>query len=183
MERPRVLMLHGYGQTLETFREKTGAIRRVLGSHCELIYIQGAHSVTNFKGETGYAWWTFENEAEFFTATSYQGVEASIELIRRELPFDGIVGFSQGGAFASFLSGLFPLKFSILIGAYPVTDPTCRKHYKKDSTRYLHVYGEQDSIVLPERSKILHELLGGEIVAHPGRHVIPRLKEYRNVLS
>ncbi len=186
MSRPRVGLLHGYGQTPESFKEKSKSIQKSLGSRCDLIYLRGPHAVTNFKGEPGRAWWTFENESEFFTTTTYRGIEESIELVRQEAPLDGFIGFSQGAAFAALLCGLFSVKFCIIIGGYSATDPLYQPLYEKIGlTKFLHVYGEQDEIVVPERSRTLYELCGTEkqLVVHKGRHVIPKLKEYREMLS
>jgi predicted esterase len=174
-ERPRILLLHGYGQTVETFQKKSESIRKSLGKAYDLIYLEGPHSVINLKGEAGRAWWTFEGD--FFTTPTYKGVEESIELVREQLPFDGIVGFSQGAAFAALLCSIFPVKFTFIIGGYPVSDMKYQ-HYDRITGKTIHIYGENDEIVLPTRSRQLHDLCSGEkqLISHSGRHVVPKLK-------
>lgn len=179
--RPRLLLLHGYGQTAESFRKKSHVLQKALGRTYELVYLEGPHSVTNPQGEPGRAWWTFEGD--FFTTPTYHGIEESLALVNNELPFVGIVGFSQGAAFAAILSSRFQLDFSIIIGGYPVSDLRYR-NYSQIQSRTIHVYGTEDSIVTPDRSKQLHDLCSGQkqLVEHSGRHVVPRLK-YQQLLD
>lgn len=175
MAQLKVLVLHGYGQTAADFEKKSGAIRKSLGKHFELVYLEAPHAVTNLKGEPGKAWWTFEGD--FFTAPDYIGVAASIELVKQQTPFVGVVGFSQGAAFAGFLGALFPVAFTVLIGGYPVSDARYRL-YEQIASPSIHVYGEADELVLPARSRELHALSKGatHLIAHPGRHVVPNVR-------
>lgn len=178
----RVICLHGYGQSDEIFRQKASNIIKSLGKKYELVFIKAPHSVKNFQGENTNAWWTYENVNEFFKSTNYLGVEESISLVENHLPFSGIIGFSQGGAFASFLPALFPVDFCITIGAFPVTDPKYSVLYDSvDKTKFYHIYGEKDEIVLPSITKQLHDCCGTdkELLSHNGRHVIPNINYSR----
>lgn len=116
----KLLVLHGYGQTTESMKRNTNISRAFRGHN--LVYINAPHNVVNYKGEPGRSWWTY-SDAPSIDCTSYNGIETSIELIKRESPFDGIIGFSQGGTFASILCGLFDVDMCVLIGAYPAKDP------------------------------------------------------------
>lgn len=172
----RVGMLHGYGQTAASFKSKSSAIRKHFrGKNYKLVYLEGPHKVTNFKGEPGKAWWTTEGEEDFFTSTEYKGVEESIALIKKQAPFKKFVGFSQGAAFASFLAAYFQVDLVILIGGFPVSDLRYRGLYDQITVKSVHVYGTADEVVLPARSQELYELLKGEkqLIVHPGRHVVP----------
>lgn len=176
----KILVLHGYGQTPKSNSNLAKAFRG-----CDLISLEGPHQVINQKGEPGRAWW-IPREEPLLESTEYIGIEESIEKVKRELPCDGIIGFSQGGAFTSLLAGMFEFKFCIIIGGFPALDPKYTHLYERVSGKVLHVLGEEDSIVNPELSEKLFELCGKEkkLVRHPGKHVIPNLKdEYRWVLQ
>ena len=44
-EKLKILCLHGYRQTSDTFYEKTGAFRKMLGKLCDLVLINAPHLV------------------------------------------------------------------------------------------------------------------------------------------
>ena len=184
--KPRVLVLHGYGQTVEKFKSSSSKnIKSALGSKYEYVYLQAPNEVTNQKGEIGYGWWTFDTTNDLIGATKYFNIANSFELIEQQAPFVGIIGFSQGGTFASILCGLFTMKFCIIVGAYPAIDLrwSLYKH-NYSHTKILHVYGTQDTIVLPDLSLRLYELMRYDddrehmkIVSHQGKHIFPKLTE------
>ena len=41
----KILCLHGYRQNETMFREKTGAFRKVIGKHADLVFITAPHEV------------------------------------------------------------------------------------------------------------------------------------------
>ena len=41
----RILCIHGYRQNEKIFREKTGAFRKIVGKHAELVFITAPHTV------------------------------------------------------------------------------------------------------------------------------------------
>ena len=41
----KILCLHGYRQNEKMFREKTGAFRKVIGKHADLVFITAPHEV------------------------------------------------------------------------------------------------------------------------------------------
>lgn len=47
----RVLCVHGYRQNGGSFREKTGALRKLLKKHAELVYLSAPHCVQEAGGE------------------------------------------------------------------------------------------------------------------------------------
>ena len=87
--------------------------------------------------------------------------------------FDGILGFSQGAGFAAALSSILvnpslrpefkdihpPFKFCITVGGFKIHDKNYDNLYplptSGEPTHFLHVIGENDMIVTPERSKAL----------------------------
>lgn len=123
----QILCLHGYRQSAQVFKDKTGSLRKLLKKHAELVYISAPHliptSPTAISNETQVIsdekteeqrGWYFSTEALTFNshdATDFSwGLKESIEVISRAFeelgPFDGILGFSQGAALGSILCHL-----------------------------------------------------------------------------
>lgn len=118
-------MLHGYTQSGPLFQAKTGALRKTLQkafpAGCDLVYptapIRLSPADETFlanqaeeKGEEeidAWAWWRRKGTGEPYT---YEGIELGLgkiaEVLKTEGPFDGVVGFSQGGACAAMIASL-----------------------------------------------------------------------------
>lgn len=120
-KRLRILCIHGYRQNAQTFREKTGALRKLVKKYADLDYITAPHRVPpgnmgsaawgnqpkpeetenpeqqTDPGERG--WW-FSREDEYFKSTDYSdvsvGFEESIEMLRRVLEAGNVDGFKEG---------------------------------------------------------------------------------------
>ncbi|XP_011609731.1 esterase OVCA2 [Takifugu rubripes] len=125
----RILCIHGYKQNGSTFREKTGAFRKLLKKQVELIYLNAPLSAqqtcseeapekasTSGAGgdEASRAWWFSDVQAQTFNALQQceesLGLDESVAAVRGAVkeqgPFDGILGFSQGAAFVAMLCSL-----------------------------------------------------------------------------
>ncbi|XP_040005698.1 esterase OVCA2 [Xiphias gladius] len=129
----RVLCIHGYRQNGNSFREKTGALRKLLKKQVELVYLSAPHSVPaarreevpekeNGSGsgpgpgadEDPRGWWFSDVQARSFSAQQQceesLGLDESVTAVREAVkvqgPFDGILGFSQGAAFVAMLCSL-----------------------------------------------------------------------------
>ncbi|XP_041808811.1 esterase OVCA2 [Chelmon rostratus] len=127
----RVLCVHGYRQNGCSFREKTGALRKLLKKQVELVYLSAPHSVQQAssdeapekeKGpvpgsgddEDPKGWWFSDIQARSFSAQQQceaslglnESVTAVREAVKVQGPFDGILGFSQGAAFVAMLCSL-----------------------------------------------------------------------------
>lgn len=126
----RILCIHGYRQNSSSFREKTGALRKLLKKQVELVYLTAPHSVPppsseapekeNGSGpgtggdEDTKGWWFSDIQARSFNAKQQceesLGLEESVTAVRETVkvqgPFDGILGFSQGAAFVAMLCSL-----------------------------------------------------------------------------
>ncbi|KAJ8417261.1 hypothetical protein AAFF_G00284880 [Aldrovandia affinis] len=114
----RILCIHGYRQNSGSFRDKTGALRKLLKKQVEWVYMNAPHSVPQRTDvvqeqkevakdeEDPRGWWFSDIQAQSFDARQVcgasLGLEDSLEAVKkavRELgPFDGILGFSQGAA-------------------------------------------------------------------------------------
>lgn len=127
----RILCIHGYRQNGNSFREKTGALRKLLKKQVELVFISAPHQVLaiqeencatnqqpgktiNVGDEDQRGWWFSDVHARSFNARqeceSSLGLEESIEAVKAALkdlgPFSGILGFSQGAALVAMLCAL-----------------------------------------------------------------------------
>eukprot|EP00736_Rhodelphis_marinus_P005132 Rmarinus@m.14395 len=110
----RILALHGYTQNAQVFREKSGALRKHLKNIADIVYVEAPHELRssdphatdmNHSGPIQRSWWRASDDGSV-----YEGVEESIsyleKVVEEEGPFDGAIGFSQGGAFCSLLAAL-----------------------------------------------------------------------------
>jgi pimeloyl-ACP methyl ester carboxylesterase len=123
----KLLMLHGYTQSGSLFQAKTGALRKTLQkafpAGCDLVHptapIRLSPADETFlakqveDGEKAeedidaWAWWRRKGQGEPYV---YEGLELGLgkiaEVLKTEGPFDGVVGFSQGGACAGMIASL-----------------------------------------------------------------------------
>ncbi|XP_010737822.2 esterase OVCA2 [Larimichthys crocea] len=126
----RVLCVHGYRQNGGSFREKTGALRKLLKKHVELVYMSapldvraGTEEAPEKEDGSGpgpggdedpKGWWFSDVQARSFSAQQQceesLGLDESVAAVRGAVkvqgPFDGILGFSQGAAFVAMLCSL-----------------------------------------------------------------------------
>jgi predicted esterase len=127
-------MLHGYTQSGSIFQAKTGALRKTLQkafpAGIDLVYPTAPLRLTpadeSFLAGTGtskdadgkdvgegageidaWAWWRRKGDGEPYT---YEGIEQGLShiasVLKEQGPFDGVVGFSQGGAAAAMVASL-----------------------------------------------------------------------------
>eukprot|EP01127_Copromyxa_protea_P010409 TRINITY_DN2535_c0_g1_i3.p1 TRINITY_DN2535_c0_g1~~TRINITY_DN2535_c0_g1_i3.p1 ORF type:complete len:152 (-),score=35.77 TRINITY_DN2535_c0_g1_i3:267-722(-) len=127
--------------------------------------------------ETGFDWFKIEE---------YDGLDESVELLKNEIkahgPFDGILGFSQGGVVASLLaavteSGEFPsIKFAIFMASFPASATIWKAKYPENgcSVPSLHFWGTKDNLVSNDLSEELSKLfISPEVHVHDSSHVVP----------
>ncbi|ORY76586.1 serine hydrolase-domain-containing protein [Protomyces lactucae-debilis] len=206
----RILFLHGYTQSGNTLRHKTGALSKSLGKFSEIVYPTGPHQLEmpdpsdpeerarlekldNEEGEGSFAWWRANDE-------DFIGLPESLALIKDVLetqgPFDGVMGFSQGGGFAAMLASLLersnplfkvkhpPFKFAVIFSGFRSRFPQYDYLYEPAiKTPMLHVIGRNDPIVTPERSQMLVDASkNNTLLLHPGSHFVPSGAPQRNVV-
>lgn len=137
----RVLCIHGYRQNATSFREKTGALRKLLKKHVELVYVSAPLSVQQVNteevadkqndsapesggDEDPRGWWFSDIKARSFNAQQQceeslgldESVTAVTEAVKDQGPFDGILGFSQGAAFVAMLCSIQEQKLEPAFG-------------------------------------------------------------------
>ncbi|XP_077596415.1 esterase OVCA2 [Stigmatopora nigra] len=199
----RVLCLHGYRQDGASFREKTGALRKLLKKEVDFVYMDAPHAIEQGQESHGdgggyrRGWWFSDPAARTFDAgrpcEESRGLDESVaalrEAARRHAPLDGVLGFSQGAAMAAVLcalreSGAEPdltFRFAILVAGFR---SLCARHLGFYSapleTPSLHVIGLGDGVIPADVS---HHLLGvfrdPHLLTHPGRHFVPATAAHR----
>ncbi|KAH8548904.1 serine hydrolase FSH [Umbelopsis sp. PMI_123] len=148
-----------------------------------------------------YAWFFGRKDDD-----KYEGFEDSVEFIKdvmiKQGPFDGVFGFSQGAAMASLLCamlehrdalpGLIPdnfvqakFLFSIICAGF-VSRATAHQPLFDNiiQTPSLHIIGELDTLVAPERMLALSERFNKPaIFRHAGGHFVPTNAAGRNTIK
>lgn len=196
----KILCIHGYRQNGDVFKQKTGALRKMLKKHAEFVFVtapmrvpplepsepQTADASSNLEQ---YGWW-FSDENNGFNSKKPSevciGFTKSLEVITNTFkesgPFDGLLGFSQGASFVSVLCGMhergclpFSFKFAILIAGFrSLCSPHYKNYLKTIRIPTLHVYGETDQIIPKEMSEELTSyFLNPEKMVHSGGHYVP----------
>ncbi|XP_037126218.1 esterase OVCA2 [Syngnathus acus] len=208
----RVLCVHGYRQNGASFREKTGALRKLLKNKAELVYVNAPHLLV--QGEEGdgtdgnrYArgWWFSDPVARTFSAQQPcergagldESVAALRQAVRRDGPFDGVLGFSQGAALVAMLCALqesnaepdFAFRFAILVAAFR---SACAQHLGFYSSPLqmpsMHVFGLEDGVIPADMSRdLLSVFREPYVLTHTGGHFVPAAsahkQSYQNFLE
>lgn len=204
----RVLCVHGYRQSGASFREKTGALRKLLKKHVELVYLTAPLSVpqevtdkesdaTPAAEEDSRGWWFSDVQARRFSAQQQceesLGLDQSVATVREAVkvqgPFDGILGFSQGAAFVAMLCSLqekklepdFNFRFAVLVAGFR---SACKEHqvYYDAPLQIpsLHVFGLEDKVIPDSMSReLLPSFQDPQVLIHPGGHFVPAASAHR----
>lgn len=142
-----------------------------------------------------YQWWDANEDGSI-----YHGAHLSFAQLRDVMveqgPFDGLMGFSQGGTMAALLTllqarnhmlnGFEPFKCCVVIAGLPSRATEHQKAYDglPIGSPLLYLVGEQD----PLRSKsivLTHHFRNPTILFHSRGHVVPKLtdREMERALS
>ncbi|CAF1257363.1 unnamed protein product [Adineta steineri] len=204
----RILCLHGYRQNGNMFREKTGSLRKVLKKHvAEFVYIDAPHilpvqdniteddtntSASNRTNERG--WWFSAADLTYdplATTSCDRGFDESLKYVikyinEQEVPFDGLLAFSQGAAFAVLLlarlsSMKYPFRFVILVASFRSGQEQHQSMYNnlQIDLPNLHVIGINDRVIPCLMSETLANecFKNAEILRHDGGHFVPTSSE------
>ncbi|KAJ5015527.1 Dihydrofolate reductase [Colletotrichum sp. SAR 10_99] len=222
----KILMLHGYTQSGPLFRSKTRALEKLVlkslapfNLATALIYptgptklsprdIPGYEPPADGEEEVeldAWAWWR-KDEASGTYRYLDAGVRAVAAAIREAGGnVDGVLGFSQGAAFAGLLTAMLetphrdvpeemrpwvdelreanggkPFKFAMMYCGFFAPPPELQWAYEpKIKTPTLHFLGSLDTVVEESRSQGLVERCEEPmVVVHPGGHYVPISKEW-----
>ncbi|OAD56219.1 Ovarian cancer-associated 2 protein like protein [Eufriesea mexicana] len=171
MSSNHILAIHGYAQSDVVFKSKLGSLRKAFKKQIDFVFLRGPHKVpmkSNFNidgPEEAYGWW-FNTEDHIFKAIIPSnlavGFEDSVAVIEKAFQefgsFDGILGFSQGAAFATILcfmkqKNLLQIKFDFVIiisGFKSLCAPHAIYYNEMISIPSLHVYGKNDQVIPTE---------------------------------
>ncbi|OWZ22382.1 Serine hydrolase (FSH1) [Phytophthora megakarya] len=201
MNKYRVLCLHGYRQDALKLRGRIAALRRTFKSSVEFVCLDAPFDVPYEptseehanNEETGenvkqLKWCDFtrdEETGQFLLQRVEESIEYVANFVKKEGPFDGIFGFSQGGTIASLIlqrqvtaeESPFAFWFAIFVAAGACSDPKYANDVKIDLPS-LHLIGETDAVVENERSLVLKDqFIDAKLLMHPGGHYIPTNKD------
>lgn len=192
---PKLLFLHGFLQNGKVFSEKSSGIRKLLKkASIQCDYIDGPvalekkdlpFTMEDDKWEATVAAnlnraWFYHSEISSELDIS-EGIKTVVDHIKKEGPYDGIVGFSQGAALSTVITNnittLVPghpeFKVSVIISGYSFTEPDPAKEGElritekyRDmftpatsmNTKIILIYGASDMAVPNVRSKYLKNL-------------------------
>lgn len=126
----RILCLHGYRQSADSFKSKIGSFRKQVSKYAEFVFISAPHDAPALDGvevnPEQKCWWFNNDDGTSFKGTNQNGpafgFEASLRLVeaawQEQGPFQGLLGFSQGACLVGLLCNLssresmFNLKFT-----------------------------------------------------------------------
>jgi len=176
----RILCLHGKGGNSDIFSKTLQPLienSKVVGNF-EWIFLNAPHPMPS----RGFQWWTLPEGVRSFEALEYPGIEASLDSINKECPFDVVIGHSQGAILASLLLARpqqYPnIKAAILSGAAyprPYTDEIegAALLSPKRKLNSLHAIAENDVINPPSDARRVCKIFNGKEFSHTGGHVFP----------
>lgn len=201
----KILCLHGYRQNDKSFRERTGAFRKILKKHAELVFISAPNRIPPTEplesqkeddGEDQRGWW-FSASDSTYCAQDYtdcvKGYQESLDVIMKAFedqgPFDGVLGFSQGASMLSLICGLkeqmienFQFDFAIFVAGFKSRQKPHTDLYNRIITiPSLHVFGDTDKVIEKEMSEhLLQYFKDPKILQHKGGHFIPASGPQKN---
>lgn len=117
-EKLRFLCLHGYHQNANGFKAKIGSFRKSVQKYAEFVFVSAPHvapprNAGDAPSEEQRAWWfnkddgTFSGKNRSGPAIGFDESVALVERVWQEQgPFQGLLGFSQGGCFVGLLCSL-----------------------------------------------------------------------------
>ena len=207
MSKLKILCLHGYRQNEHIFREKTGALRKLLKGKGDFVFVSAPHVIPeedNLKRsleQRERGWWfsrtnnSYNALDETDISTGYEeSVSFVLEMLERDGPFDGILGFSQGASFLSLLihlqqtkPQLFELKnfkFAIFVSGFKSSITTHQHCYSIPlELPSFHIMGSGDQVIPPVSSEHLSQhFTSPTLYQHAGGHYVPANPELRDKL-
>ncbi|KAK9865839.1 hypothetical protein WJX84_007479 [Apatococcus fuscideae] len=197
-KQPRILALHSFRTSDRIFQDQflISGLDKSLKDVWEPVFLQAPMpasgppppDVSSFFPGPYFEWWNMEKDAE--GRPQYQRWRESLAAVERCFqesgPFDGVMGFSQGSIFASFLvaaqeHGLilqqFPrLRFCVLFAGAKAGDPELAAAYAEPiSTPSVHIIGDTD-FMQKASNNLLEAFVEPQVIRHPRGHLIPALK-------
>ncbi|XP_073010260.1 uncharacterized protein [Typha latifolia] len=192
--RPRFLCLHGFRTSGEIMRTQVvGKWPADVTARLDLVFAdapfpaEGKSDVEGIFPPPYYEWFQFDQK--FLKYKNFDKcLEYIEELMIRDGPFDGLMGFSQGAILSAALPGLQErgmaltrvpkVKYLVIIGGAKFRSPELaeKAYATKIDCPSLHFLGETD--FLREHGEVLVEsFVDPFIIRHPKGHTVPRLDD------
>ncbi|NP_001123268.1 candidate tumor suppressor in ovarian cancer 2 [Nasonia vitripennis] len=210
----KILAIHGYRQSDKVFSAKLGSLRKSFKKEIDFVFIKAPHKVPpieesdwdkeeaneNKEDTEQFGWW-FNTEDKVFKAVEPSnlsvGFEESVQLVEKTFeeqgPFDGLIGFSQGGSFVSILCAMqqkkiLPIRFhfAIIVSGFK---SLCKPHEiyydEKLLLPTLHVFGDGDKVIPTKMARDLSNVFTNkQEIVHEGGHYVPGKKHiYDNFIK
>lgn len=184
----KILCLHGYRQDAESFRTKCRPIQKATKNFADFLFLTAPTPIGGKDRERG--WWISRpnflkdvHEPEFQDEHFEQALRLVSDIVESEGPFDGILAFSQGACFASYILRLggkvfgdydgVHFDFAVLFSGYE-SRYTRHLHDATIDVPALHYYGLTDKIIPAEKSIEFEKMFSDlESHEHEGGHVLP----------
>ncbi|CAB4064462.1 Esterase OVCA2 [Lepeophtheirus salmonis] len=195
---PRILCIHGYLQTANSFKLKLGAFMKLFKKKVEFVFVDSPHMIgeeLTDDEDPPRAWW-FSNENKTYRAfeesSIHLGLNESVQLILDRIHndnIDGILCFSQGASLISWMAMEGKLrhtsiKFIILVAAFKSSSLEYSSHSPICGIPSLHVVGNSDKVISPENSKEILEHFDKEssrVLFHSGGHFVPAKSAHKQI--
>jgi len=213
----RILVFPGFKQNATVSHRKLAAIQKACGRSVEFVFLDPPHVIQPMTIKEGNSrvssasasaydsidspglqqrtWW-FWNKDETMYIRHLEAIHYVRDfLAKTEVPFHGVLGFSQGAAMAALVTIFLerpevfpnflvdgkpshpPLRFCVFISGFRITDAGLSYIFSGDikySTPSLHVLGRKDTVVSPTLSRTLIDVFESPCVElHDGGHIIP----------
>lgn len=205
MSKLKILCLHGYRQNEHIFREKTGALRKLLKGKADFVFVSAPHVIPEAENlkrsaeQCERGWW-FSRPDNSYNALDETDISSGYEeslaftlhVLEENGPFDGILGFSQGAAFLSILVHLQQakpkllesknFKFAIFISGFKSL-VTSHQHCYSIPLHLpsFHIMGSGDQVIPPIASEMLAQHFSSiTTYHHHGGHYVPANPELRD---
>uniref|UniRef100_A0A7S2JMB0 Carrier domain-containing protein n=1 Tax=Haptolina brevifila TaxID=156173 RepID=A0A7S2JMB0_9EUKA len=152
----RVLCLHGFRASADLMRIQMapllGAIPEVLAKRCTFVFVDAQRPSTGPAMEgippeiPTFEWWGEPGPYDETWKRGFDGFGAALHDLMADGPYDGIIGFSQGGAVASLIPARWVMLFSTITPPTPaeleaVGAPKLDMLYQQ---RSFHTFDEEE---------------------------------------
>uniref|UniRef100_A0ACD5V5S6 Uncharacterized protein n=1 Tax=Avena sativa TaxID=4498 RepID=A0ACD5V5S6_AVESA len=192
---PRFLCLHGFRTSGEIMRRQVSERWPAdVTSRLDLAFpdapfpAAGESPVRDVFDPPYYEWCQFVGE-DFVRCSNFGECAANIEeLMVREGPFDGLLGFSQGALLSAALVGLQEqglalnrvptVNYLIVISGGKIQSPAlaAKAYANKIKCPSLHFIGDND-FAKTDGEELADSFVDPLVIRHPAGHTVPRLDE------
>lgn len=194
---PLILCLQGFGQSAQTFRERTASFRSKLKNKYDFLCppatqpLQGpderrAHWVYDREDPNSVEWAKeYDRHESVDSLLGYGETERMVRalFVEHKDRIRVVLGFSQGGAAVALLCqrGVIPAHVPVILACafYPLKLPRDqdKEREQKIQNPSLHCIGQLDDVISPAASERLACTFFENPVyqRHSGKHVIPKV--------